>query len=79
MQQRLAIARLLLKPCDLILADEPTGSLDPENRDAILAILQHLQQQGKTIVIASHDPVITAACDRAIVLEAGRPIVTGPR
>jgi putative ABC transport system ATP-binding protein len=69
-QQRLAIARLLLKPCDLILADEPTGSLDPTNRDAILAILHQFRQEGKTIIISSHDPIIAGECGRVIALEA---------
>lgn len=76
-QQRLAIARLLLKPCDLILADEPTGSLDPANRDAILAILKQFRQEGKTIIISSHDPFIAGECGRVIALEAGLPIPGG--
>ena len=67
-QQRVAIARLLLKPCDLILADEPTGSLDPANRDAVLHSLQDLHRNGKTIVIVTHDVAVAAACDRAIDL-----------
>lgn len=67
-QQRVAMARLLLKPCDLILADEPTGSLDPVNRDAVLQSLQDLNRQGKTIVIVTHDPVVAAACVREIDL-----------
>lgn len=75
-QQRLAIARLLLKPCDLILADEPTGSLDPTNRDAILAILHQFRQEGKTIIISSHDPVIADECGRVIALEAGCQILS---
>lgn len=69
-QQRVAIARLLLKPCELILADEPTGSLDAQNRDEILKLLQALNQSGKTIVIVTHDPVVTNLCERVIHLEA---------
>ena len=69
-QQRLAVARLLLKPCDLILADEPTGSLDPGNRDAILGMLTNLNRNGKTIIIVTHDPKVTAACSRTIELAA---------
>ncbi len=67
-QQQVALARLLLKPCDLILADEPTGSLDPVNRDVVLHSLQDLNRQGRTIVIVIHDPVVTAACVREIDL-----------
>ena len=46
-QQRLALARLILKKCDIILADEPTGSLDEENADAVMDILHFLNQKGK--------------------------------
>ncbi|WP_067929660.1 ABC transporter ATP-binding protein [Alicyclobacillus shizuokensis] len=69
-QQRVALARILLKPCDLILADEPTGSLDADNRDATLEILKCLNRAGKTIVIATHDPAVVAACTRAVQLKA---------
>lgn len=55
-QQRIAIARLLLKPCELVLADEPTGSLDAENRDIVIRQLLEMQKQGKTIIIVTHDP-----------------------
>ncbi len=70
-QQRVALARILLKPCDLILADEPTGSLDAENRDAVLDVLKQLRQSGKTVIIATHDAVVAAACDRVATLRAG--------
>ncbi|MCS1351955.1 ABC transporter ATP-binding protein [Mechercharimyces sp. CAU 1602] len=67
-QQRVAMARLLLKPCELILADEPTGSLDERNRDDILQILNKLNQKGKTIIIVTHDPVVKEICNREIRL-----------
>lgn len=67
-QQRVAIARLLLKPCELILADEPTGSLDRNNRDDILNILSNLKNKGKTIVIVTHDEYIANYCDRTITI-----------
>lgn len=54
-QQKVAIARLIAKPTDIILADEPTGSLDADNRDMIMTILQKLNQQGKTIIMVTHD------------------------
>lgn len=57
-QQRVAIAKVLLKDSDIILCDEPTGSLDIENRDGIIALLQKLNERGKTIVIVSHDPIM---------------------
>lgn len=67
-QQRVALARLLLKPSELILADEPTGSLDEENRNAVLAILEKLNKLGKTIVIVTHDPYVAERCRRVIKL-----------
>ncbi len=67
-QQRLAIARLLIKPCELILADEPTGSLDSTNRNEILTLLQNLNKEGKTIIIVTHDEYIAANCNNVIKL-----------
>jgi len=72
-QQRLAIGRLLLKPCQLVLADEPTGSLDPSNRDAVLAMLQQLAAQGKTVILVTHDEHVARACDRVFSLPDPAP------
>jgi putative ABC transport system ATP-binding protein len=72
-QQRVAIARLLLKPCDLVLADEPTGSLDAENRDEVLRMLCELNESGKTIVLVTHDEQVAQSCHR--VIELGEPLV----
>lgn len=69
-QQRVAIARLLLKPCDIVLADEPTGSLDDDNRDAVLRLLSDLTDLGKSVIIASHDHNVIHACDRIIDLSS---------
>lgn len=57
-QQRLALARLMLKQCDVILADEPTGSLDEENADMVMQILHFLNQMGKTIILVTHNKKI---------------------
>lgn len=54
-QQRIALARLMIKKCDIILADEPTGSLDRENTDIVMDILEEYYQHGKTVVIVTHD------------------------
>lgn len=67
-QQRVAIARLLLKPCELILADEPTGSLDIKNREIVVKLLKNMQEQGKTIIIVSHDSFFEAIADNVIDL-----------
>lgn len=68
-QQRVAIARILLKPSEMILADEPTGSLDAENRNEIMRILKELNDEGKTIIIVTHDQYVTEKCSRVINLE----------
>ncbi|ELK42009.1 ABC transporter ATP-binding protein [Brevibacillus agri] len=67
-QQRVAIARILLKPCDLILADEPTGSLDVDNRNEIVKLLKELNHKGKTIIIVTHDEYVAGECGRVISL-----------
>lgn len=68
-QQRVSIARLLLKPCDIILADEPTGSLDSNTRNEIIKILNKLNQEDKTIVIVTHDLDVAKKCNRIIELK----------
>ncbi len=67
-QQRIAIARLLLKPCELILADEPTGSLDYGNKMLVVELLNKLHADGKTIVMVTHDEELMAAGDTHINL-----------
>lgn len=54
-QQRVAIARLMLKKCELILADEPTGSLDLANSERIVNLLTEINNFGKTIIVVTHD------------------------
>lgn len=65
-QQRVAVARIMLKPSELILADEPTGSLDVENRDVILSLLKSLNESGKTVVVVTHDKDIEKCATRCI-------------
>lgn len=67
-QQRIALARLILKKNDIILADEPTGSLDAANRDHVLKILQSFNDEGKTVIIVTHDPEVANACSRVVTL-----------
>lgn len=57
-QQRVALARLMLKRCSIILADEPTGSLDADNAKNVIAILQEFNRQGKTIIMVTHSSII---------------------
>lgn len=68
-QQRAALARLLLKPCELILADEPTGSLDEQNKEQIYELLRMLQKQGKTVVVVTHDKSFMQRADYLIDLD----------
>lgn len=63
-QQRVALARAMLKPGQLILADEPTGSLDKENREIVMGLLHGLHQSGKTIIVVTHDLEVAAACEK---------------
>jgi putative ABC transport system ATP-binding protein len=67
-QQRVAIARLMLKPCALVLADEPTGSLDTANADVVLAMLRELNTGGKTVIVVTHDERVAAMCHRVHAL-----------
>lgn len=57
-QQRVALARLMYKKCDVILADEPTGSLDAGNAAMVLEFLHKINNQGKTVILVTHDEKI---------------------
>ncbi|MGM9973823.1 MAG: putative bacteriocin export ABC transporter [Clostridiaceae bacterium] len=68
-QQRVAIARVLLKPCELVLADEPTGNLDSANKAEILKLFKALvKEHKKTVVVVTHDQSIAQECDKIISL-----------
>ncbi|UZD44894.1 ATP-binding cassette domain-containing protein [Peribacillus frigoritolerans] len=67
-QQRVALARLMLKKCDIILADEPTGSLDKKNAADVLKILKQLNEQGKIIILVTHDEDIKKQGNRVVNL-----------
>lgn len=65
-QQRVALARIMIKPTELILADEPTGSLDEYNREVVMDILNDYNLEGKTIIIVTHDEKVSQRCKRVI-------------
>ena len=67
-QQRVALARLMLKRCDIILADEPTGSLDSDNATRVMSILKILNNQGKTVILVTHDNNIKQQGKRLVKL-----------
>jgi putative ABC transport system ATP-binding protein len=65
---RVAIAKLLLKDCDLILGDEPTASLDEENRDLILGLFRKMADNGKTVLLVSHDVNVQSFADYRMMI-----------
>jgi putative ABC transport system ATP-binding protein len=73
-QQRVAIARALVNEPVMILADEATGNLDSRSSYSIMALLQELNAQGKTIVFVTHEPDIAAFSSRTIMLRDGKVI-----
>ena len=71
-QQRVAIARALVNDADVILADEPTGNLDAQSANEILALFHTLNRAGRTIVLVTHDAALATQCRRTVQLTAGR-------
>jgi putative ABC transport system ATP-binding protein len=71
-QQRVCIARALINDPKIILADEPTGNLDALNEEIVLRLLRDFHQQGRTIVMVTHDPVVARLADRRIELHHGK-------
>jgi len=73
-QQRVAIARALINNPKIILADEPTGNLDSKSGKAIMSLFQKLHQEGKTIVLVTHDAKIAKIAKKVITLKDGKII-----
>ena len=71
-QQRVALARVLLKPCEIVLADEPTGNLDEDNKRIVFELFKMLKNEGKTVIIVTHDHDLADKCDYTIQLPNNR-------
>lgn len=73
-QQRVSIARALMNDADVILADEPTGALDKKSSEEVLRILHELHEDGRTVIIVTHDPEVAAQAERIIEISDGEII-----
>jgi len=76
-QQRVALARLMVKEPSLVLADEPTGALDGDNAAMVVDVLRQLSREGCAVVVATHNDGVRAACDRAFDVGSGREAERG--
>ena len=73
-KQRIAIARAMVNNPELILADEPTGALDSQTAHHIMELFKRLNEEGKTVIIVTHDMQVAAECNR--ILEIGDGVIT---
>jgi putative ABC transport system ATP-binding protein len=71
-QQRVALARMLANDPAVILADEPTGNLDPETADQVIGFFEEFNEEGRTIVMVTHDPKAAERARRTLRLADGQ-------
>lgn len=71
-QQRVALARTLANDPDLVLADEPTGNLDPDTTEEVMAFLEEINREGRTVVMVTHDPEAARRAKHVLRLVKGR-------
>jgi len=71
-RQRVAIARAIVNDPDIILADEPTGSLDSDTGEEVMEIFKQLNKDGKTIIIVTHEKKVASYCQMTIRIEDGK-------
>jgi putative ABC transport system ATP-binding protein len=77
-RQRLAIARALANKPTIVLADEPTGSLDSAGAHEVIELFNRLNRDGQTILLVTHDPAVAAAAGRVVQIRDGRTDATEP-
>ena len=77
-QQRVAIARALVNDPSLLLADEPTGNLDSRTSIEVMGVFQRLNNEGKTVVLVTHEPDIAQYARRVVVVKDGEIILDQP-
>ena len=73
-KQRVAIARALVNQPDMIVADEPTGSLDSQSQEMVLEVFKNLAQAGKTVLIVTHNPEVAEYADVIIKMKDGEVV-----
>ncbi len=73
-RQRVAIARALVNDPSVVIADEPTDGLDATGREEIMGILQRVNDSGKSVIVATHDPGVAKYCRRMLRIEKGRVV-----
>jgi putative ABC transport system ATP-binding protein len=71
-KQRIGLARAIVNNPKIILADEPSGNLDPENSKKIMGLLKDLNLKGQTVVMVTHDIETTKYSDRVITIQNGK-------
>ena len=71
-KQRVAFIRAIITKPDILLADEPTGNLDPENSRILISLIKDFNREGGTVLLVSHDPGVSESASRQIKLRAGK-------
>ena len=71
-KQRTAFIRAIITKPDILLADEPTGNLDPENSRILMALIEDFHREGGTVLLVSHDPESPKYATRQIALQTGK-------